>query len=36
MRAHERNRYISENGLTRQEWAERLEAIGETLTPANA
>ncbi len=27
-RAHERNRYIVENGLTRQEWAERLEAIG--------
>ncbi|HFI0356755.1 TPA: hypothetical protein ACGOV7_002112, partial [Streptococcus suis] len=30
-RAHERNRYITENGLTRQEWAERLEAIGEEL-----
>ncbi|HER5543344.1 TPA: rhodanese-related sulfurtransferase [Streptococcus pyogenes] len=30
-RAHERNRYVQENGLSRQEWAERLEAIGESL-----
>lgn len=35
-RAHEHNRYIVENGLTRQEWAERLEAIGESLAPVNA
>ena len=30
-RAHERNRYVSENNLTRSEWAARLEAIGEKL-----
>ena len=30
-RAHERNRYVSENNLTQAEWAARLEAIGEKL-----
>ena len=26
-----KNRYVAENGLSREEWASRLEAIGETL-----
>lgn len=30
-RAHERNRYVADNGLTRKEWQKRLEAIGESL-----
>ncbi|MBJ8325450.1 rhodanese-related sulfurtransferase [Streptococcus pacificus] len=30
-RRHEKNRYITENGLTRQEWEEALNKIGESL-----
>ena len=30
-RKHEKNRYVKEHGLTREEWEERLNAIGESL-----
>lgn len=35
-RSHAKNRYVSENGLTQKEWADRLAAIGESLPQAGA